>query len=252
MHGLGFIMAKSVSDFIKVAQTEPESLYIWLDILSFSKEIEFSNNKAELSETLELFRNTFSSISKKTVSVSDGILIALDIQTPQWNIESLREIFLELANGQLEFFIKKQRVVRGGISIGNQINKDDWDKGRFISNGMTKAYSLESKFVSWPIIGMDQSSVEKIKQKTKIAVKTIVDHLNLAESLNEYGDKIYFLKFAESKPNYIQVYQNQIKMFFYDKIKNEDGRVLLKYIWLYKYFKQTWGIDLKNYEEWVL
>lgn len=247
-------MANSVLDNFKVAPNESESLYIWLDILGFSKEIESSNNKAELSETLELFRKIFSDISNKTVSVSDGILIVLDIPVQKWDIDSLQEVFLKLAIRQLDFFIKNQRVIRGGIGIGCPINKDDWDRGRYISNGMTKAYSLESNFISWPIIGMDKLSIDKMRQKTGIVIEKILDYLNLAESVNEDGDKIYFLRFIESKPDYIQIYKKQIEMFFYNKFEVEkvSGRVLLKYIWLYKYFKQVWEINLDNYEGWII
>ena len=138
-------MANLVSDKTDVSVLEPESLYIWLDLLGFSKELEKSGNKEELSKKLESFRNTFQNISDKTMHLSDGILIAIDIDRKPWDINRIRGIFTQIAESQIKFFINQQQVVRGGIGIGETINKVNWSESKFISRGMAKAYGLESK-----------------------------------------------------------------------------------------------------------
>ena len=246
-----------ISDKIDISFIEPESLYIWLDLLGFSKELEKNGNKEELSKKLEAFRSTFRDISNKVMHLSDGILIAIDIDRKPWDINRIRGIFTQVAEGQINFFINQQQVVRGGIGIGETINKDNWRESKFISRGMAKAYGLESKKISWPIIGMDQDVLNELCKNFDASQEQILEVLNLSTSVNETGDTIYFIEFASQIKNMDPSYKKRVEMYFYNKIdefekKEYPNKVRLKYIWLYKYFKQSWGIDLPDYKEWVL
>ena len=250
-------MANLVSDKTDVSVLEPESLYIWLDLLGFSKELEKCGNKEDLSKKLETFRSTFRYVSKKVMHLSDGILIAIDIDRKPWDINRIRGIFTQIAEGQLEFFINQQQVVRGGIGIGETINNDNWRESKFISRGMAKAYGLESKKISWPIIGMDQDVLNELSKNFNASQEKILKELNLSTSVNEAGDTIYFIEFANQIKNMDPSYKKRVEMYFYNKIdefekKEFPNKVRLKYIWLYKYFKQGWGIEIPNYKEWVL
>lgn len=246
-----------VSDKIDISFNEPESLYIWLDLLGFSKELEKRGNKEALSKNLESFRNTFQNISEKTMHLSDGILIAIDIQRNPWDIVGIRDIFTKIANGQMDLFINHRRIIRGGIGIGEIISEDNWKKSKFISRGMAKAYALESKKVSWPIIGMDKDVLCELSKKTDVSEEGLLSILNLSTSVNESGDDIYFIEYAKKLNRINKTNKIKIEEYFYTKFeefeKNEySNKVRLKYIWLYKYFKQSWGIDIPNYKEWVL
>ena len=246
-----------ISDKIDISFIEPESLYIWLDLLGFSKELEKNGNKEELSKKLEAFRSTFRDISNKVMHLSDGILIAIDIDRKPWDINRIRGIFTQIAESQIKFFINQQQVVRGGIGIGETINKDNWRESKFISRGMAKAYGLESKKISWPIIGMDQDVLNELCKNFDASQEQILEVLNLSTSINETGDTIYFIEFESQIKNMDPSYKKRVEMYFYNKIdefekKEYPNKVRLKYIWLYKYFKQSWGIDLPDYKEWVL
>lgn len=118
-------MARRITNDISVKSSEPESLYIWLDLLGFSSELEKRENKEELSNKLEIFRSTFSNISKKKMHLSDGILIAIDILRTPWDIEKIGKIFEQLAEGQISLFVNHERIIRGGIGIGESISEDN-------------------------------------------------------------------------------------------------------------------------------
>lgn len=250
-------MLEPVSDIIDVTFNESESLYIWLDLLGFSKELEKSGNKEDLSEKLEAFRSSFRNISNKVMHLSDGILIAIDITRKPWNINSIRGIFTQIAEGQINFFVNQQQIVRGGIGIGETINEDNWKASKFISSGMAKAYGLESKKISWPVIGMDQDVLSELSKNFNASQEQILKLLNLSTSVNEAGDTIYFIDFAKQIQKTESSYKQSVEMYFSNKIDEFEknvypNKVRLKYIWLYKYFKQSWGIDIPNYKEWVL
>lgn len=250
-------MANLVSDKTDVSIFEPESLYIWLDLLGFSKELEKSGNKENLSKKLEAFRSTFRNVSTKVMHLSDGILIAIDIEKKPWDIDRIKDIFTQIAKGQINFFINQQQVVRGGIGIGETINKDNWKESKFISRGMAKAYGLESKKISWPIIGMDQDVLDELSKNFNVSQEQTLKSLNLATSVNEAGDTVYFIEFANQIKKIDPSYKKSVEMYFDNKIlefekKDYPNKVRLKYIWLYKYFKQCWGIEIPNYKEWVL
>lgn len=250
-------MARRITNDISVKSSEPESLYIWLDLLGFSSELEKRENKEVLSNKLEIFRSTFSNISEKKMHLSDGILIAIDILRTPWDIEKIGKIFKQLAEGQISLFVNHERIIRGGIGIGESISEDNWKKSKFISRGMAKAYTLESKKISWPIIGMDEDVLKELCQKTNVSKERALEYFHSAPSVNAAGDTIYFIEFAKQIENINQNHKTKIETYFYNKFeefekKEYPNKVRLKYIWLYKYFKQTWGIEISNYKEWVL
>ena len=250
-------MVERITNDFSVKIPEPESLYIWLDLLGFSNELEKRENKEGLSKKLEIFRTTFSNISEKTMYLSDGILISIDILRTPWDIDKIGNIFKQLAEGQMNFFINHYEIIRGGIGVGETISDDNWKKSKFISRGMAKAYALESKKISWPIIGMDEDVLDVLCQKTKVSKERALEYFHSAPSVNAAGDTIYFIEFAKQIKNINQNHKTKIKIYFYNKFeefekKEYPNKVRLKYIWLYKYFKQTWGIEISNYKEWVL
>ena len=250
-------MLGPIPDKIDVILNESESLYIWLDLLGFSKELEKSGNKEDLSKNLEVFRSTFRNVSKKVMHLSDGIFIAIDIKRKPWDINRIREIFTQIAECQINFFIDQQQIVRGGIGIGETINENNWKESKFVSRGIAKAYRLESTKISWPIIGMDQDVLNELSKNFNASQDQILKVLNLSTSVNEVGDTIYFIDFANQIKKMDPSYKQKVEMYFYNKIdefekKEYSNKVRLKYIWLYKYFKKSWGIDIPNYKEWVL
>lgn len=250
-------MARRITNDIDIKSPEPESLYIWLDLLGFSSELEKRENKEELSKKLEIFRATFSNISEKTIHLSDGILISIDILHTPWDITKIGKIFEQLAESQMNFFINHHEIIRGGIGIGEIISEDNWKNSKFISRGMAKAYALECKKISWPIIGMDEEVLNKLCRKTEISTERALEYFHSAPSVNAAGDTIYFIEFAKQIKNINQYHKTKIATYFYNKFeefekKEYPNKVRLKYIWLYKYFKQTWGVEIPNYKEWVL
>ena len=242
-----------------VKSTNQDSLYIWLDLLGFSKEIESDQNTELLTRTLDSFRNIFCKMFEKTVYISDGILIEIDFPTSQWNINDIQKYFRLLAKGQMDFFLQSERIIRGGIGIGRSINKANWENGQFLSRGMTKAYSLESKKISWPIIGIDENVIEELVTKTGSTKEAGTTLLNLTTSVNVAGETIYFIDYAKINLEYQHTHKRKLESYFNKIFKDlefkkdkESDKIRLKYIWLYKYFKKSWGIEIPNYKEWVL
>lgn len=230
-----------------------DSIFIWLDILGFSNELEHLEKYKNLRDVLDNFRSLFKSSEWEDVSVSDGILIEIPFSNHFWHTENVVDLFKEIAKRQIKFLLKNDYVLRGGISVGKTIDKTDKDLGCYISDGMAGAYSLESKKVSWPIIGIDDSSLVKLRERCDCDEKEM---FGLKTTVNETGLKIHFLDYA-AVVDYSEVYLEKIDHLLKKKIselnESKNSRVLLKYIWLYKYFNESWGLEIpESYKGWVL
>ena len=87
---------------------------------------------------------------------------------------------------------------------------------------MAKAYALESKKISWPIIGMDGDVLKELCQKTGTSIERALKILNLTTSVNEAGDTIYFIEFAKQIKEIEQYHLRRTQLYFYNKFEEFD------------------------------
>lgn len=211
-------------------------MYIWIDILGFSDSISDEGRYAELIDLVTKFRDKFENVSgiEKIINISDGIVIIKEAKG-RVDIESF---FKELGNKQLEFIKENNHYLRGGIGLGtlseaeNNLHENE-DLKYLVSNGLTKAYSLEEKFVSYPVIGTDEETLEKLKKLP--LVNDDRESFGLEKCYSEYSNNnkpLYFIDFIDN--------DESIKEKLLNKIELHNGvtKVKHKYIWLYHYRSQ--------------
>lgn len=236
-----------------LGEYKDDSIFVWLDILGFSNELEHLEKYKDLRDVLDNFRKLFKSPEWDNVSVSDGILIEIPYSNHLWNVEKVVGLFQKIAEKQMKFLLNNDYVLRGGISVGKTIDRKDKDAGCFISDGMAGAYGLESKKVSWPVIGIDDTSLNKLRNRCYCDENELFDFMT---TVNESGLQIHFLDYA-SVVDYTEDVAQKINHLLIKKMseldKSNSSRVMLKYIWLYKYFNKSWGLEIpEEYKEWVL
>ena len=253
-----------------VKEVNEDSIFIWIDILGFSKELEKRDDYQTLKQVLLSFRESFQMPIAHQAVISDGILLEIPYSKHHWDVAEIKRIFSDIAQKQLNFMLKQKRVVRGGIAHGLPIFKtkqklaeaqdkqdehNEFDKDRmYISDGLAKAYRIESKNSNWPIIGITEEELSEFRNKTK----TANEDFGLRITYNESGKKILFLHFAETlKPSQtIDSNVLELKWLIEEKLnpKNSiDERTRAKYFWILKYLKVTLGTNiLDEYKEHIL
>ena len=231
-----------------------DSIFVWIDILGFSKDLEIRNNYGMLKHTLSEFRNIFKMAFAHQALISDGILLEIPYEYHQWNPNKITEIFREIADNQLSFILKHKKVVRGGIATGNPISEVDYDNRIYVSDGLVRAYRIESIVCSWPIIGITQDEVSKIIDYSK----STNEDFGLKITYNASGKKIYFLNFINSLlvNSGTEYTASVLKQLIEEKLEQNnstDDRTRAKYFWILKYLKATLGTNIpEKYKEHIL
>lgn len=209
-------------------------LYVWLDILGFSDILDKQDSYKELINILKDFRNKFESmeLTIKTLTISDGIVLIFELEN---DIYSLAEIFKNIAKIQEEFVLEKKYLLRGGMAVGT-IEENEQDDGLkyLISNALSKAYNLESKFVKYPVIATSETEIKKLNE-FYFAEEGLDDFGLLksysASSKSEKNEHIYFIDFVNDKR-----FEDILKAGL--KKHQSSPQVLEKYVWLYRYYNQ--------------
>jgi len=152
-------------------QINNKFLYIWIDILGFRNDLSTESEEIynKLFDIRNSFKRHFEGLNLEVIiSISDGLLLVWDLKK-----NKLSKIFHQLAKLQIEFILKYKYVIRGAISVGvisnglynlNKKNKDIF----LISNGLVKAYEMESKEIKWPIIATNYETIEKLRKIKRI------------------------------------------------------------------------------------
>lgn len=216
-----------VNDTGSVPNIEPETIFIWIDILGFSSLVENEARYNELLVLLKEFYNAFNNLNSnaKCHRISDGIILKLN---PDIRSADAVKLFFNNIMKVQNTFLLKQRFVRGGIAVGSKFNIIDRNDDFYISNGLARAYNLEANSITWPIIGTNKDYLDRI---CTIYGEIIKESFDVAYSKNK--EEIYYLnsyKLLNNKDLCI-VYNNVLT-----NISNteKDPRVQQKYIWLQK------------------
>ena len=213
---------------------EPETIFIWIDILGFSSLVE---NESKYNELLGLLRDFYEAFNILNASaechrISDGIILKLK---PNIRNSSVVRHFFEDVMSVQKTFLLRQRFLRGGIAVGSKFNITNLDNGFYISNGLARAYNLESNSITWPIIGTNERFLNEMCAIYGEDVKEIFDI-----AYSETKDKIYYLNFYKmlSENELNEVYKNILV-----NISNAEmnPRVQHKYIWIQKMLEKIDG-----------
>ncbi len=229
---------------------DSKSVFIWLDILGFSNDVEGAQdneaNYTTLKDNLTTFQDTFQQPSEYTSSIqstiiSDGILLELKLYSSDRLVDRVEKFinYIEyIGKAQLTFFKKKRKLIRGGISVANSV-QENTKNGVFLTYGLSAAVKMEKK-VCWPIIGMDEGVLKELARVVSNGddEQTVLDDIkkNFKKTYNSDGDLIYFIDFLD-QPN--RQLEDLIKEKFDQKdkgIDTADNTVIPKYSWLYRYY----------------
>ncbi len=218
--------------FVGDFQSNPEeisinndnSLFIWLDVLGFAEAVDDVEKYRELSELLKKFQALFVESDKyDTKIISDGLIL----YTKEPTEEMISLIFKEIAEKQFEFILKNKYFIRGGIAIGSRYESDEVTD-QFISNGLARAYSLESSGIDWPLIATDEKNINRLKQMFRIDEAN--EYFGLEEAFNKNGKNIYFIDFIKENETYLKLLEEKIFEF------KDTPSVRNKYVWLLRYY----------------
>lgn len=218
--------------FVGDFQSNPEeisinndnSLFIWLDVLGFAEAVDDVEKYRELSELLKKFQALFVESDKyDTKIISDGLIL----YTKEPIEEMISLIFKEIAEKQFEFILKNKYFIRGGIAIGSRYESDEVTD-QFISNGLARAYSLESSGIDWPLIATDEKNINRLKQMFRIDEAN--EYFGLEEAFNKNGKNIYFIDFIKENETYLKLLEEKIFEF------KDTPSVRNKYVWLLRYY----------------
>lgn len=178
----------------------------------------------ELSELLKKFQALFVESDKyDTKIISDGLIL----YTKEPTEEMISLIFKEIAEKQFEFILKNKYFIRGGIAIGSRYESDEVTD-QFISNGLARAYSLESSGIDWPLIATDEKNINRLKQMFRIDEAN--EYFGLEEAFNKNGKNIYFIDFIKENETYLKLLEEKIFEF------KDTPSVRNKYVWLLRYY----------------
>ncbi len=213
------------------------SLFIWLDVLGFAEAVDDVEKYRELSELLKKFQSLFVESDKyDTKIISDGLIL----YTKEPTQEMISSIFKEIAEKQFEFILKNKYFIRGGIAVGSRYESDEVSD-QFISNGLARAYSLESSSIDWPLIATDEKNINRLKNMFRIEQNK--ECFGLEEAFNKNGKTIYFIDFIKENETYLKLLEEKIFEF------EETPSVRNKYIWLLRYYLHRYENSRININE---
>lgn len=226
-------------------------LYIWLDILGFSEEVNKevdseSANSFALPNLLQKFKKTFIDDLWNSQSIVDGKMISdgivLDLGVFAENHSKLKEIFEKIGEKQLSFMLEEGRLIRGGIALGKTLPLEEKNKneGHYISSGLTRAYGIESKHTHWPIIATTKQQLDEMKKILNPDDST--NTFGLIETFNKNAEKIYFIDFlcnSNDYKRYAKCLDDLLSKVVDDKnmSDNQKARIYDKHIWLFQHLR---------------
>lgn len=182
---------------------------LFIDILGFSEHIKETTDKngkevvhkvEEIVGLLNLLPIKIKSFGKKVsdrqiTQFSDSIVVSFQLSDNDAFIELLDYVMLVVVN-----FLAKGYLVRGGISYGKLLHKDNIVFGP----AMISAYELESKIAVYPRIIFDKELVEELIKNGDNFLKSLFQ--NEFESSNfwkEDFDGKYYLNFFKGSEIYM-------------------------------------------------
>ena len=232
--------------------SKEEYLFIWIDILGFSGIVEDDNKYNELYNILKKFQALFNnSHLYSTKIISDGLILFEKITKNEFT--KIIEIIDDLSLKQFQFIKENGHFIRGGIAMGTKFEEiiiDGKEKDKeniFISNGLARAYNLESNNIQWPIIGINDKYLNLMKEYFNIHDNN--ETYNLKKAFNNNGESIYFINFIPDfeDQEYLELLYRSIE------INKDKASVRNKYIWLLRHYLQKFKIEVKKeYEGYVL
>lgn len=241
---------QSINRLTKENYEATETVFIWIDILGFSAIVEDSSQYEALSSLLGKFKKKFNETSDYNASViSDGIILELNPNRYNWSNRDFTQCFDEISKKQAEFACETETLIRGGIAVGTKRYNDNGKDRSFVSNGLARAYNIESHNISWPVIGTTESQMRKLEN---LCSGKMNDYF--CRAFDSCGKDVYFLDyFSRLEQNQRQAHYTFVvkKMEEFDKklnearIQNSESSsiakiqgIRAKYMWLCKYFQK--------------
>lgn len=226
-------------------------LYIWLDILGFSEEVNRevdsgSANGSALPNLLQKFKKTFIDdlwrlqYIVEGKMISDGIVLDLGVFAEKY--KTLKEIFEQIGEKQLSFMLEEGRLIRGGMALGKTLplEKESEKEGHYISSGLTRAYGIESKHTHWPIIATTKQQLDEMKKI--LNMDDFANPFGLVETFNKNAEKIYFIDFlcnSHDYKSYAKCLEILLNKVVDDNMMsdNQKAKIYDKHIWLFQYLR---------------
>lgn len=213
----------AIPETSSIPENDKECLFVWIDILGFSDWLEDTNQYSLLSSLLNRFRKMFEDIKLPATykMISDGLILQLNpgITTN----EGVSSFFNKIKTIQ-QSFLQDGIFLRGGCAAGTRFKED---VENYISNGLARAYKLESSSISWPIIGTDEKNLSNIKKWYREVDWNVI----FAQAKSVRGADIFYLDYLVDLDQ-----ETQKKAYFIidEKIKEKKDcpGVQHKFFWL--------------------
>ncbi len=239
---------------------EYKFLYIWIDILGFREDLNNPKIYEDLFKIREKFKDSFSEKeinAEAVISISDGLVLVWELSKLTSN--EITRIFDTLGKLQMQFILEQKKVLRGAIAIGDvssnlyrkfinnkssQSNNQEELKDIFlISNGLVKAYIMESKDIKWPIIATTDEVLDEIRKLKEIEDKEEKFGLKKIKGNNHFN--LYMIDFLLHLGEKLNQYEdfllsNLNKCVSYEE--NKGKSIFDKYYWLLEYLKRKHNI----------
>ncbi len=249
-------------------QINNKFLYIWIDILGFREDLNNPKIYDDLFKIREEFKNCFAIEeikAKAVVSISDGLVLVWELSELTSN--EITKIFDALGKLQMQFILEQKKVLRGAIAIGdvsinlyrkftkNQNNQQENQKEELkdiflISNGLVKAYIMESKDIKWPIIATTYEVLEEIRKFLRIDNETEQFGLKKINGNNHFY--LYMIDFLSLEEEKLIEYEDFLlsKLNEYANSKNDKNKSIFdKYYWLLKYLEKKYNFNKKRFNK---
>ncbi len=241
-------------------------LYIWIDILGFGDKLKRGNEDIfddlfrKREKLAKKFTNEGDIQSEVILLISDSLLIVCDLD----RIEP-RKLFDNLARLQIEFILEEKEFMRGGMAVGRvsqaklkelrEKNNNRIEEVFLISDGLVKAYELESKNVLWPVVATTDEVLDEIRKVNHI--DDVNESFDLERVRGTNHGVIYivdFLKYLEDEDK-----RNDFEYLLWENLKKFENnkRVFDKYMWLLEYYQVKFDSKIrtdkcKNYTDGIL
>ncbi len=246
-------MVESVSEIIENSTVNPldrrpdhdQAVFIWIDILGFSYDLDNKDNYRLLRDTLKIFREIFDSKASYGITpISDGIVIDIPHSVHKYSYTEIVSLFQKVGECQFKFTLDTGLFTRGGIAVGTlnddqSLSKESQHERVLISNGLARSHRIESRNVCWPIVGTTADYIDKLKSLFRVTRTS--DIFKLSQTFNDKGEDVYFIDYLTKKSPLDQEY--------YQHILNGlnracNPRVKSKYIWLLKHLNGSIGCNI--------
>ena len=237
-------------------RTYTRSLVSYLDLLGFSELVEESRSDSSVTEQiatlLQKLRRSSENVDRAvsistgpTSEYSDTLTFSDHVvrRTKIINDAILEEIVMKelyiLSEIQLDLLLQGDRMVRGGLCIGDLY----LEEGLAFGPALVKAYELESKYAVYPRIVIDRDLI--FNAQTVGYSGLWEDYFSRGEDGAFYVDYLFstslmgfFSAFTEAIPR-IREHRRVIEAKISTAKEKNDERVKRKYIWTALYHNRT-------------